>query len=64
MEKERKPRLWRLLKVLGHMKGLEKPGMEQTGRQEGLRTLIDPIVFSALNSKAVGMQGPLERIYF
>lgn len=34
-EKERKPRPDTLLKVLGHKKGLEKLGMEQTGRQEG-----------------------------
>lgn len=34
-EKERKPRPDIMLKVLGHKKGLEKPGMKQTGRQEG-----------------------------
>jgi len=37
----------------------------KAGRGEGrLQTLIDPIVFSALNCKAVGMKGPSERIYF
>ena len=34
-KKGRKPRPDILLKVLGPKKGLEKPGLEQTGRQEG-----------------------------
>lgn len=48
----------------GSGKAYERADLKTGGEAGRLQTLIDPIVFSALNSKAVGMKGTLERIYF